>query len=114
MSHTRSAQANICSDVAVSNSVCTSTSSPKIVLNASDYGVPQNRQRVVFIGCRKDQKLITAIPATVMDEQKVSTVAIVEKEEESSETIEEESGDNTTPAVESPIEENNIEEKVDE
>jgi len=48
------------------------------------------------------------------DEQKVSTVAIVEKEEESSETIEEESGDNTTPAVESPIEENNIEEKVDE
>ncbi|MEG0127362.1 MAG: DNA cytosine methyltransferase, partial [Clostridia bacterium] len=36
-----------------------------ILLNASDYGVPQNRQRVVFIGCRNDQKLITKIPATV-------------------------------------------------
>jgi DNA (cytosine-5)-methyltransferase 1 len=25
---------------------------------ASNYGVPQNRERVLFIGCRKDQKLI--------------------------------------------------------
>lgn len=45
----------------------------EIVLNASDYGVPQNRQRVVFIGCRKDQKLITSIPATVCPEDKVTT-----------------------------------------
>lgn len=45
----------------------------EIVLNASDYGVPQNRQRVVFIGCRKDQPLITEIPATVTDKDKVTT-----------------------------------------
>ena len=45
----------------------------EIVLNASDYGVPQNRQRVVFIGCRKDQPLITEIPATVEDKDKVTT-----------------------------------------
>lgn len=45
----------------------------EIVLNASDYGVPQNRQRVVFIGCRKDQPLITKISATVDDKDKVTT-----------------------------------------
>lgn len=45
----------------------------EIVLNASDYGVPQNRQRVVFIGCRKDQPLITKIPATVKNSDKVTT-----------------------------------------
>ncbi|MCM1518025.1 MAG: DNA cytosine methyltransferase [Pseudoflavonifractor sp.] len=38
--------------------------SPKVLL-ASDYGVPQNRERVVFIGCRNDQKVITDIPATI-------------------------------------------------
>lgn len=43
-----------------------------IVLNSSDYGVPQNRERVVFIGCRNDQKLISSIPATVAPDQKVS------------------------------------------
>jgi len=42
-----------------------------MVLLSSDYGVPQNRERVVFIGCRKDQKPITEIPATVTEEQKV-------------------------------------------
>lgn len=42
-----------------------------ILLTASDYGVPQNRQRVVFIGCRNDQKLIDEIPATVSEEEKV-------------------------------------------
>ncbi|MDD5792066.1 MAG: DNA cytosine methyltransferase [Erysipelotrichaceae bacterium] len=45
----------------------------EIVLLASDYGVPQNRQRVVFIGCRKDQPLITSIPATVTGSDKVTT-----------------------------------------
>ena len=45
----------------------------EIVLNASDYGVPQNRQRVIFIGCRKDQKLITSIPPTVTEDEKVTT-----------------------------------------
>lgn len=42
------------------------------VANASNYGVPQNRERVLFIGCRKDQKFISDIPATVKEEEKVS------------------------------------------
>jgi len=43
-----------------------------LILNASDYGVPQNRERVIFIGCRKDQKLIKEIPSTVKQKEKVS------------------------------------------
>jgi len=43
-----------------------------IVLNASDFGVPQNRQRVVFIGCRNDQPVISSIPATVTENEKVT------------------------------------------
>lgn len=43
-----------------------------IVLLSSDYGVPQNRERVVFIGCRNDQELITEIPATVTEDEKVN------------------------------------------
>lgn len=43
-----------------------------IVALASDYGVPQNRERVLFIGCRKDQELIDAVPPTVSDEEKVT------------------------------------------
>jgi DNA (cytosine-5)-methyltransferase 1 len=39
---------------------------------ASDYGVPQNRERVLFIGCRKDQKLISEVPATVSKSEKVN------------------------------------------
>ena len=39
---------------------------------ASNYGVPQNRERVLFIGCRKDQKLITTIPPTVTEKEKVT------------------------------------------
>jgi len=42
-----------------------------MVLLSSNYGVPQNRERVVFIGCRNDQEPITEIPATVKEEQKV-------------------------------------------
>jgi DNA (cytosine-5)-methyltransferase 1 len=42
------------------------------VANASNYGVPQNRERVLFIGCRKDQKFISEIPATVSEDEKVS------------------------------------------
>ena len=42
-----------------------------LVLLSSDYGVPQNRERVVFIGCRNDQELVTEIPATVSDQDKV-------------------------------------------
>lgn len=43
-----------------------------IVVNSADYGVPQNRGRVLFIGSRKDQKVITEIPATVRPEERVS------------------------------------------
>lgn len=42
------------------------------VANASNYGVPQNRERVLFIGCRKDQKFISGIPATVAEDEKVT------------------------------------------
>ena len=44
------------------------------VANASNYGVPQNRERVLFIGCRKDQKYISEIPATVSEEEKTEKV----------------------------------------
>ena len=39
---------------------------------ASNYGVPQNRERVLFIGCRKDQKLIREIPPSVTAAEKVT------------------------------------------
>ena len=39
---------------------------------ASNYGVPQNRERVLFIGCRKDQKLVKTVPATVSENEKVT------------------------------------------
>ncbi len=38
-----------------------------IVVMSANYGVPQNRERVLFIGCRNDQDLITEIPATVAE-----------------------------------------------
>lgn len=43
-----------------------------MVLHSADYGVPQNRERVVFIGCRNDQDLITEIPPTVAVGEKVT------------------------------------------
>ena len=43
---------------------------PIVVLSAN-YGVPQNRERVLFIGCRNDQQLIAEIPYTVSEEEKV-------------------------------------------
>lgn len=39
---------------------------------ASNYGVPQNRERVLFIGCRKDQKIIKVVPPTVTAKEKVT------------------------------------------
>ena len=48
-----------------------------IVLTASNYGVPQNRVRVVFIGCRNDQELITEIPATVTEDEKVGVAEAI-------------------------------------
>lgn len=43
-----------------------------IVALSADYGVPQNRERVLFIGCRKDQELIDDIPPTITEEEKVT------------------------------------------
>lgn len=48
-----------------------------IVLNASDYGVPQNRQRVVFIGCRNDQTIISSVPPTVKEDEKVGVAEAI-------------------------------------
>lgn len=42
-----------------------------LLLLSSNYGVPQNRERVVFIGCRNDQEVIKEIPATVLESEKV-------------------------------------------
>ena len=44
----------------------------QMVLLSSDYGAPQNRERVVYIGSRKDQKPINEIPATVSEDKKVT------------------------------------------
>lgn len=43
-----------------------------IIVCAEDYGVPQKRERVLFIGSRKDQPLLSKIPATVSAENRVS------------------------------------------
>lgn len=43
-----------------------------IVLLSANYGVPQNRERVLFIGSRKDQEIIKEIPATVSGGDKVT------------------------------------------
>ena len=43
-----------------------------LVVVASDYGVPQNRERVLFIGSRNDQQQVTSIPATVASGDKVT------------------------------------------
>lgn len=43
-----------------------------IIVNSSNFGVPQNRERVLFIGCRKDQQLIDDIPSTIKDDEKVT------------------------------------------
>jgi len=43
-----------------------------LTLDASDYGVPQRRKRVIFVGCRRDQKLIDHIPPRVAPDQKTT------------------------------------------
>ncbi len=58
-------------DVILSQTRLYNIQEPFVAL-ASNYGVPQNRERVLFIGCRKDQKLIKEIPATVEDHEKVT------------------------------------------
>lgn len=47
------------------------------VLLASNYGVPQNRQRVIFVGCRNDQDIIDHIPYTVDQAEKVSVAEAI-------------------------------------
>lgn len=47
------------------------------VLLASNYGVPQNRQRVIFVGCRNDQDIIDHIPYTVGDGERVTTAEAI-------------------------------------
>ena len=49
---------------------------PQILLS-SDYGVPQNRVRVIFIGCRNDQELIPEIPPTVTNPEKVAVAEAI-------------------------------------
>lgn len=44
----------------------------QMVLLSSDYGVPQNRERVVFIGSRYDQKPVKDVPATVRPGDRVT------------------------------------------
>ncbi len=43
-----------------------------IIVNSSDYGVPQNRERVLFIGCRNDQAIIEEVPPTIAQDEKVT------------------------------------------
>lgn len=47
------------------------------VLLASNYGVPQNRQRVIFVGCRNDQDVIDHIPYTVSPTEKVTVAEAI-------------------------------------
>ena len=41
-----------------------SISDNPFIADSSNYGVPQKRERALFIGCRKDQKFIDGIPFT--------------------------------------------------
>lgn len=52
------------------------TTGPQVLL-ASNYGVPQNRQRVIFVGCRNDQDLIDHIPYTVTPQEKVTVTEAI-------------------------------------
>lgn len=47
------------------------------ILLASNYGVPQNRQRVIFVGCRNDQDIIDHIPFTVTESEKVTVAEAI-------------------------------------
>lgn len=50
----------------------------QMILVSSDYGVPQNRVRVVYIGSRNDQKEIKIIPPTVKNNERVSVYEAIE------------------------------------
>ncbi len=72
------AGANMASLRPIANKVALYHINSPIQLLASDYGVPQNRVRVVFIGCRNDQQIITEIPATVAGDKKVTIAEAIE------------------------------------
>lgn len=50
------------------------TLSGPFVLNAADFGVPQERRRVVFVGCRKDQPVVKNIRPTVALGERVTAI----------------------------------------
>lgn len=50
----------------------------QMILVSSDYGVPQNRERVVYIGSRNDQKEIKGIPPTVRRDERVTVYEALE------------------------------------
>lgn len=51
------------------------------IMKASDYGVPQNRERVIIVGFRKDLKIDFKfpVPTTPMDNQKVPLRNVIDK-----------------------------------
>ena len=48
------------------------------LVNASDYGVPQNRQRVIFVGIRKDLNKTFAFPPEQKDKSKLTVRHILD------------------------------------
>jgi DNA (cytosine-5)-methyltransferase 1 len=58
-------------EVILSHIILYNIDQPFVAL-ASNYGVPQNRERVLFIGCRKDQKLVKVVPPTLAEKEKVT------------------------------------------
>jgi DNA (cytosine-5)-methyltransferase 1 len=46
--------------------------SDPIMVNAADFGVPQLRERVIFIGSREDVPIVDSIPSTVATEDRVT------------------------------------------
>lgn len=63
--------------VALSEKVALYRVTGEQVLLASNYGVPQNRQRVIFVGCRNDQDIIDHIPFTVTHAEKVTVAEAI-------------------------------------
>lgn len=55
------------------------------LLNASDYEVPQNRERVIIIGVRKDQSADFAFPEPITDKNQLTVGSVINKPFPSSE-----------------------------
>ena len=58
------------------------------LLNASDYGVPQNRYRVIMIGIRKDIDKGFTFPDPITDKKKLKIKYVLEKPLPKGETVE--------------------------